>query len=105
METTSGSGSSRTVDGGNGTLTQMFAEFDAYSEKVPLKLIKQRVEALTLSPKDVASYMHFDDACYKRNIIHEGPGYTALLLCWKSGQKSPIHNHKGSSCVVRVIQG
>jgi cysteine dioxygenase len=27
------------------------------------------------------------------------------VLCWKNGQRSPIHDHSGSACVVRVLQG
>src|SRR5262249_38187953 len=28
-----------------------------------------------------------------------------LVLCWKNGQRSPIHDHTGSSCAVRVLRG
>ena len=27
------------------------------------------------------------------------------MLCWKNGQRSPIHDHTGSSCGVRVLRG
>ena len=27
------------------------------------------------------------------------------MLCWKNGQRSPIHDHTGSACVVRVLRG
>ena len=26
-------------------------------------------------------------------------------MCWRSGQRSPIHDHQGSSCAVRVLHG
>jgi cysteine dioxygenase len=28
-----------------------------------------------------------------------------LALCWKNGQRSPIHDHAGSSCGIRVLRG
>jgi cysteine dioxygenase len=28
-----------------------------------------------------------------------------LVLCWAPGQFSPIHDHAGSTCAVRVIRG
>ena len=31
--------------------------------------------------------------------------YHALALCWRSGQRSPIHNHAGSVCGVKVLTG
>jgi cysteine dioxygenase len=27
------------------------------------------------------------------------------VLCWRAGQRSPIHDHRGSSCGVKVIKG
>jgi cysteine dioxygenase len=27
------------------------------------------------------------------------------VMCWRNGQRSPIHDHIGSSCAVRVIEG
>ena len=37
--------------------------------------------------------------------MHAGTGYQALILCWRKGQRSPIHDHTGSSCGVRVLEG
>jgi cysteine dioxygenase len=37
--------------------------------------------------------------------VHLGPSYAALVLCWRPGQASPIHDHLGSACALRVIQG
>ena len=49
--------------------------------------------------------MHFAENGYKRNLVRAGPNYHAWLLCWKNGQRSPIHDHSGSACVVRVLRG
>ncbi len=37
--------------------------------------------------------------------MRAGRNYHALVLCWRAGQRSPIHDHKGSSCGVKVLQG
>jgi cysteine dioxygenase len=37
--------------------------------------------------------------------MHNGPTYQALVLCWRNGQRSPIHDHQGSSCAVKVLRG
>jgi cysteine dioxygenase len=37
--------------------------------------------------------------------MHQGSCYQALILCWRNGQRSPIHDHKGSSCGVKILQG
>lgn len=31
--------------------------------------------------------------------------FVALLLCWEKGQQSPIHDHAGASCWVKMLSG
>ena len=39
------------------------------------------------------------------NATNEAPTYQALVLCWRNGQRSPIHNHRGSRCGVKILRG
>lgn len=87
------------------TLREFFDELDQYHTRVPLDDLVRRLRKLAVSPSELRAYMHFNSERYQRNLVHEGPGYQALLLCWRNGQRSPIHNHRGSSCGVRVILG
>jgi len=87
------------------TLPDLFAELDDYKESVPLDLLTHRLTQLEISLDDVREQMQFGVTTYKRNLIHEGPAYQALVLCWRSGQRSPIHDHRGSKCGVRVLSG
>lgn len=87
------------------TCRELFAELDEYEGRVPLDLLVQRLTELRVTRDDVRAYLNFDPERYSRNLMHAGPGYQALVLCWKNGQRSPIHNHRGSSCGVKVIAG
>jgi cysteine dioxygenase len=31
--------------------------------------------------------------------------FEVLVLCWENGQRSPIHDHLGSSCAMKIIAG
>ncbi len=42
---------------------------------------------------------------YTRNCIIENEKFELILLCWGEGQKTPIHDHGGEECWVKVIQG
>lgn len=86
-------------------LLALFEFLDSSIESIPIKLLEEKLRELTFNLDDVRGYAHFDDSHYRRNLIHEGPGYHALLLCWKSGQRSPIHDHRGSACGVRIVSG
>jgi cysteine dioxygenase len=80
-------------------------ELDGYAQRVPLDELVRRMEALQITFDDVREFARFNAERYQRNLLHSGPGYSALVLCWRNGQRSPIHNHRGSSCGVRVLPG
>jgi len=54
---------------------------------------------------DLRDVARSDEACYTRNLICSGAVYDLLVLCWRSGQRSPIHDHRGSNCGVKVLSG
>ncbi len=78
---------------------------DGFKERVPLKEMRSKLEDLNICLDDVSEYVRFSNDRYQRNLLHAGEGYHALILCWKNGQRSPIHDHRGSSCGVRVLSG
>ncbi len=86
-------------------LVALFAELDQFTEAIPVDVLEEKIGKLTFRLSDVEDYAIFDDQKYRRNLLHEGPSYHALLLCWQSGQRSPIHDHRGSACGVRVVAG
>src|SRR3954470_8589698 len=87
------------------TFAELFDELDRYSGRVPVDLLVARLECLELDWTQIDPFVRFSSDTYRRNLIHAGPAYHALILCWKSGQRSPIHDHRGSSCAVRVLGG
>lgn len=87
------------------TLSEMFESFDRHEERIPLDELKTSLAELELDFEDIADYARFSRSRYQRNLLHAGTGYQALILCWRSGQRSPIHDHRGSSCGVRVLKG
>ena len=86
-------------------LDEFFSALDQYEDCVPLPELCALQRKLEITPEDVRDVMHFDDECYQRNPLRTGTAYEALILCWKDGQASPIHDHRGSSCGVLVLEG
>jgi len=78
---------------------------DQFTERVPLEELTERLRRLDVDLRELRPFMRFSPERYQRNLLHEGPGYHALLLCWRNGQRSPIHDHRGSSCGMRILQG
>ncbi len=73
--------------------------------RATIKELQQHLENLEVCQEDLVQYANFGDACYRRNIICENEWFELLCICWRSGQRSPIHNHAGSTCGLRIIEG
>ncbi len=86
-------------------LPEFFTSLASYPDRVPIDRLVELIRQLDVTLADVASHVAFDDEHYKRNVLKVGPGYAALVLCWKPGQASPIHDHRGSACGVLVLDG
>src|SRR4051794_1431686 len=83
----------------------VFDDLDRATNRLPLPAILDWIRRTDLSVDDLAEYMIFRPDRYVRNLLHAGPAYQALVLCWRNGQRSPIHNHRGSNCGVKVLCG
>ncbi len=77
----------------------------AFDERMPIDDLVKRLADDSISENNLADYIHFSDERYARNLLAHGPQFYALVMCWKPGQASPVHDHKGAACGVRVIQG
>jgi cysteine dioxygenase len=87
------------------TIDAIFEDFDRSAEKLSLPTLLEWLQRTDLTIDDVAEFLVFRADRYVRNLLHAGPAYQALLLCWRNGQRSPIHNHRGSNCGVKVLRG
>lgn len=54
---------------------------------------------------DFEDYGYWSDEIYTRNCIFENDQFELILLCWNPNQITPIHDHGGEECWVRVIKG
>jgi len=66
------------------------------------------LEFLRRHPVDPASlepYLHFSSDRYTRNLIHRTSLFELLAICWESGQKSAIHNHRDQRCWMATVYG
>jgi cysteine dioxygenase len=86
-------------------IERAFAALDRFDGQLSLPAIMNWFAEVPLTAEDVASYLTFRPERYVRNRLHDGPLYQALVLCWRNGQRSPIHNHRGSHCGVKVLRG
>jgi cysteine dioxygenase len=58
-----------------------------------------------ISAEDLQPYVGFKDGNYWRHRVFRNDAVEMLVLCWRPGHKTPIHDHNGSHGVVRVHAG
>ncbi len=75
------------------------------SNKANLTEKMQIIGNHTITTSDFKEHIQPDPTRYYRKSIEQNELFEMLILTWMPGQKSPIHNHRGSQCIVRVLQG
>ncbi len=63
------------------------------------------LRSMKLPSSAFESYCSWSVESYTRNCIVENEKFELILLCWEEGQITPIHNHGGEECWVRIIEG
>jgi DMSO/TMAO reductase YedYZ molybdopterin-dependent catalytic subunit len=88
-----------------GTLDTLFRYLDGLKARPQLAELRDRLARLPVSPADVADHIRFSDRSYQRNLVRAGEWYNVWVMCWKNGQRSPVHDHAASACALRVLRG
>ena len=60
---------------------------------------------LRLSDELVGNRIAFARYGYARNLVCRTPFFELLVLCWRPGQESTIHDHAGALNAIRVFSG
>ncbi|TVQ61919.1 MAG: hypothetical protein EA379_05765 [Phycisphaerales bacterium] len=55
--------------------------------------------------RDLGCYCQFCDKAYARNLVCESRWHQLYVMCWRPGQASSVHDHRGSACAFRVLTG
>lgn len=86
-------------------LVRLIRHMDGITGPADLRLIEQLLREADVTREELVIACKFDNTDYARNLLAKSDWYQLLVICWRSGQCSPIHDHAGSSCGVRVIDG
>lgn len=86
-------------------LTQLVRTLEPLESRAPLETLREALSRLDLSRDDLAPYCRFSEEGYQRNIIRRTDLYELVVLCWRPGQRTPIHDHEGSTCGFLIVEG
>ena len=63
------------------------------------------LKSIKLPESEWKRFVKWKDNRYTRNCISACDAYELLLMCWKSGHQSPIHNYDFQESWIKVLKG
>src|SRR5262245_3521058 len=89
----------------HGRLLELVRELDGLGSEPTLAALGQAMQRVSLTPEDVAAYVQPTPRGYNRVPVVVREAYDLLVMTWLPGQASVPHDHSGSICAMRVVQG
>src|SRR5262245_9611182 len=86
-------------------LDRLLTYLHGLTGRPPLDELKALLGQLDVEPTELADWVRFSPRNYQRNLVRAGSWYHLWVMCWRNGQRSPIHDHTDSVCAVRVLAG
>ena len=54
---------------------------------------------------DYKDYIKYSEEKYNKVYLHTCDKYDLVLICWKNGQATQIHDHPDYCCILKVLEG
>lgn len=86
-------------------IDELRTTLDTYGDAVELKDLEVFLKHLDVTRDDLLPWLHFNDEQYQRNMVYRGSACEIFCVCWQPGQRTPIHDHRGSGCGILVLDG
>ncbi len=86
-------------------LQPLIRYLDSLKHRASIERVRELLAETNVTLEDLSEFVEFDEEHYRRNLVCMGEWYEILVICWLSGQRSPIHNHAKSTCGVKVLDG
>lgn len=98
-------GSTELPDGNAITFSELIEQLTSQTSAPSLEQINSWLSSVAISEVDLEPYIGFKEGNYWRHRVCRNAAVEMLVICWRPGQKTPIHDHNGSHGVVRVHKG
>lgn len=83
------------------TITELVTALSEGERTTYCEILRSAIIPIT----DFENHHSWSNECYTRNCLADTENFELILLCWQAGQFSPIHDHGGEECWVKIIDG
>ena len=92
-------------DSGSLSFTELIDLLSSQTSPPTLEQLNDWVASVEILDPDLEPYLGFKEGNYWRHRVFRNEAVEMLVICWRPGQKTPIHDHNGSHGVVKVQKG
>ena len=93
------------LDGSSITFTELIERLNSQTSPPSLEQLNAWLSSVEIFDHDLQPYIGFKEGNYWRHRVCRNDAVEMLVICWRPGQKTPIHDHNGSHGAVFVQQG
>ena len=86
-------------------LSPLIEYLNSLTQPADLSTLCTLLSDLEITRADLGRHVHFENDHYARNIVAQNEWFELVCVCWKPGQRTPIHDHRSSSCAFLVVEG
>ena len=97
--------STKPLGGSSLTFSELIERLNNQTSAPTLDQINEWVSNVEILDLDLQPYIGFKEGNYWRHRVCRNAAVEMLVICWRPGQKTPIHDHNGSHGVVKVHKG
>lgn len=87
------------------SLADLVEALDALQALPSLDCLDSWLQNSAINREDLLPYIGFKDGNYWRHRVCRNDFAEMLVLCWRPGQRTPIHDHNGSQGAVMIYEG
>src|SRR5215218_5096896 len=86
-------------------LSRLVERLKGMGEPPAFEELDALLAGVEVGAEELRPHVSFKEATYARHRVHLGEHAELLVLCWRPGQRTPIHDHAGSYGAVKVLRG
>jgi cysteine dioxygenase len=90
---------------GDFSLRSLAGALEKLSARPALTQVDEWMRRVEVSREELRPHVGFKEGTYARHRVFVCEHAELLVLCWRPGQRTPIHDHAGSFGSVRVLEG
>ena len=93
------------IDSNRFSLPALIHALESQNSIPSLEQIYDWLRTAEISAEELSPYIGFKEGNYWRHRVCRNQFVEMLVLCWRPGQRTPIHDHNGSHGGVRIWKG